>query len=333
MTNPVPTLSFVIPCYNEEEVLPTLLETVTALSAALVEEGRITAPAEIMLVDDGSKDRTWAMIEEARKSHGVTGLRLSRNQGHQAALLAGLLNADADVTISMDADLQDDPNVVREMLDRYRDGAEIVFGVRDARDADTFFKRATARGYYKLLTVMGVDIIPDHADFRLMSAKTIAALDSFKERNLFLRGLVRQIGFETAIVTYDRAERVAGESKYPLGKMLALAVEGITSFSIKPLRIITGLGFIVAGLSMCYAIYSLVVWSLGAVVPGWTSIVLPIYILGGVHMIALGVIGEYIGKIYLETKARPRFIVDEITRPSEAAGTKKGKKPLQIAAE
>ncbi|MEM1102211.1 MAG: glycosyltransferase family 2 protein, partial [Pseudomonadota bacterium] len=295
----------------------------------LVKEGRIAEPAEILLVDDGSRDRTWPMIEAARASHGATGLRLSKNQGHQAALLAGLLNADADVTISMDADLQDDPNVVRDMLDRYREGAEIVFGVRAARDTDTAFKRMTARGYYKLLGGMGVDIIPDHADYRLMSAKALAALDSFQERNLFLRGLVRQIGFETATVTYDRAARVAGESKYPLAKMLALAIEGITSFSIKPLRLITAMGFIVAGLSLCYAVYSLVMWSMGSVVPGWTSIVLPIYILGGIHMIALGVIGEYIGKIYLETKARPRYIVDEITRPSEAQKAK----PLSIAAE
>ncbi|MEM1374268.1 MAG: glycosyltransferase family 2 protein [Pseudomonadota bacterium] len=329
MTRAAPTLSFVIPCYNEEAALPALLDALQGLSDHLVGTGRIAAPAELLLVDDGSRDRTWTMIEAARKTHGVTGLRLSRNQGHQAALLAGLLNADADVAISMDADLQDDPTVVEEMLDRYREGAEIVFGVRAARDTDTVFKRVTARGYYRLLTAMGVDIIPDHADFRLMSAKTIRALDSFKERNLFLRGLVRQIGFETAIVTYDRAERVAGDSKYPIGKMLALAVEGITSFSIKPLRIITGLGFVVAGLSMCYAIYSLIVWSLGAVVPGWTSIVLPIYILGGVHMIALGVIGEYIGKIYLETKGRPRFIVDEVTRPAQKAG----ETPLRIAAE
>ncbi|MEM6898096.1 MAG: glycosyltransferase family 2 protein [Pseudomonadota bacterium] len=330
MTNPVPTLSFVIPCYNEEAALPALLDALGAMSHRLFEAGRIAGPAEIMLVDDGSKDRTWAMIEAARDSHGATGLRLSRNQGHQAALLAGLLNARADVTISMDADLQDDPSVVEEMLDRYLEGADIVFGVRAARHTDTAFKRLTARGYYRLLTAMGVDIIPDHADFRLMSAKTIAALDSFKERNLFLRGLVRQIGFQSATVTYDRAERVAGESKYPLGKMLALAIEGVTSFSIKPLRLIAGLGFVVAGLSLCYAIYSLVSWSMGATVPGWTSIVLPIYILGGVHMIALGVIGEYIGKIYLETKARPRFIVDEITRPDEAA---KDAAPMQIAAE
>ncbi|MEL7299875.1 MAG: glycosyltransferase family 2 protein [Pseudomonadota bacterium] len=329
MTNPLPTLSFVVPCYNEEEVLPELLDTLLALSGALVKEGRIAEPAEILLVDDGSRDRTWPMIEAARASHGATGLRLSKNQGHQAALLAGLLNADADVTISMDADLQDDPNVVRDMLDRYREGAEIVFGVRAARDTDTAFKRMTARGYYKLLGGMGVDIIPDHADYRLMSAKALAALDSFQERNLFLRGLVRQIGFETATVTYDRAARVAGESKYPLAKMLALAIEGITSFSIKPLRLITAMGFIVAGLSLCYAVYSLVMWSMGSVVPGWTSIVLPIYILGGIHMIALGVIGEYIGKIYLETKGRPRFIVDEITRPSEAQKAK----PLSIAAE
>ncbi|MEO1797983.1 MAG: glycosyltransferase family 2 protein [Pseudomonadota bacterium] len=328
MTNPIPTLSFVIPCYNEEEALPALLEALKSMSAALEASGRIAAPAEILLVDDGSRDRTWEMIEAARKTHRVTGLRLSRNQGHQAALLAGLLNADGDVTISMDADLQDDPSVVAEMLDRYREGAEIVFGVRAGRDTDTVFKRATARGYYKFLKSMGVDIIPDHADFRLMSAKTIAALSGFKERNLFLRGLVRQIGFQSAIVTYDRGERVAGESKYPLRKMLALAVEGVTSFSIKPLRIITAAGFIVAGLSLCYAIYSLVVWSLGSVVPGWTSIVLPIYILGGVHMIALGVIGEYIGKIYLETKARPRFIVDEISRPAAAKSS-----DLRIAAE
>ncbi|MEM8591328.1 MAG: glycosyltransferase family 2 protein [Pseudomonadota bacterium] len=329
MTNPVPTLSFVVPCYNEEEALPALLDTLRSMSDHLLASGRIAAPAELLLVDDGSKDCTWALIEAARKTHGVTGLRLSRNQGHQAALLAGLLNADADITISMDADLQDDPSVVEQMIDKYLEGAEIVFGVRAARDTDTAFKRLTARGYYKLLTSMGVDIIPDHADFRLMSAKTIAALDSFKERNLFLRGLVRQIGFETAIVTYDRAERVAGKSKYPLRKMLALAVEGVTSFSIKPLRIIAVLGFLVAGLSLCYAIYSLVAWSMGAVVPGWTSIVLPIYILGGVHMIALGVIGEYIGKIYLETKARPRFIVDQIARPGHAAMDQ----PTRIAAE
>jgi len=331
MANPVPTLSFVIPCYNEEEALPALLDALKAMSERLLAEGRIAAPAELMLVDDGSRDNTWSLIEAARETHGATGLRLSRNQGHQAALLAGLLNADADVTISMDADLQDDPCVVSDMLDRYREGAQIVFSVRGARDTDTFFKRATARGYYKLLTGLGVDVIPDHADFRLMSAKTIAALDSFRERNLFLRELVRQIGFETATVTYDRAERVAGESKYPLRKMLALAIEGVTSFSIKPLRLITGLGFIVEGLSMCYAIYSLVQWSLGSVVPGWTSIVLPIYILGGVHMIALWVIGEYIGKIYLETKARPRFIVDEIARP--AAQGAKDDAPLRIAAE
>ncbi|MEM9349488.1 MAG: glycosyltransferase family 2 protein [Pseudomonadota bacterium] len=331
MTNPVPTLSFVIPCYNEEEALPALLEALKGLSESLVQSGRIAGPAEVLLVDDGSRDRTWEMIEAARHTHGVTGLRLSRNQGHQAALLAGLLNADGDVTISMDADLQDDPSVVEEMLDHYLEGAEIVFGVRAARDTDTLFKRATARGYYQLLKAMGVDIIPDHADFRLMSAKTIKALDSFRERNLFLRGLVRQIGFQSAIVTYDRAERIAGESKYPLRKMLALAVEGVTSFSIKPLRIITGLGFLVAGLSLCYAIYSLVVWSMGAVVPGWTSIVLPIYILGGVHMIALGVIGEYIGKIYLEAKGRPRFIVDEIKRPSTSA--QEAETSVRIAAE
>ncbi len=333
--NPVPTLSFVIPCYNEEESLPALLDALSKMSDHLQTTGRIAGPAEIMLVDDGSKDRTWAMIETARQTHGATGLRLSRNQGHQAALLAGLLNADADVTISMDADLQDDPTVVEQMLDRYREGAQIVFGVRGARDTDTPFKRITARGYYSVLQKMGVDIIPDHADFRLMSAKTIQALDSFKERNLFLRGLVRQIGFQSAIVTYDRAERVAGESKYPLRKMLALAIEGITSFSIRPLRMIAILGFLVAGLSLCYAIYSLAVWSLGAVVPGWTSVVLPIYILGGVHMIALGVIGEYIGKIYMETKARPRFIVDEITRPVAGAGRKSADSaaPLGIAAE
>ncbi|MEL6609127.1 MAG: glycosyltransferase family 2 protein [Pseudomonadota bacterium] len=330
-----PTLSFVIPCYNEEEVLPVLLPKLKELSAHLVDTGRIAQDAEILLVDDGSRDRTWEMIEAARTTHGVTGLRLSRNQGHQAALMAGLLNADADVTVSMDADLQDDPMVVTQMLDRYREGCEIVFGVRAARDTDTPFKRITARGYYTVLQKMGVDIIPDHADFRLMSAKAIKAMDSFKERNLFLRGLVRQLGFQTAKVTYDRAERVAGESKYPLRKMLALAIEGITSFSIKPLRMIALAGFLVAGLSLCYAAYSLVVWAMGATVPGWTSIVLPIYILGGVHMIALGVIGEYIGKIYMETKARPRFIVDELTRPMRAvqASPEADDGPIRIAAE
>ncbi|MBK5947533.1 glycosyltransferase [Rhodobacter veldkampii DSM 11550] len=310
-----PSLSIVVPCFNEEAALPALLARLDRLVADLSAAGRVAGPVEVILVDDGSSDRTWQVICAASRAHRVTGLRLSRNHGHQRALLAGLMQASSDVVVSMDADLQDDPGVVAQMLDAYRDGAEIVYGVRKSRAADTAFKRFSARSYYWLMRKMGVDLLPDHADFRLISRKALRALGEFGETNLFLRGLIRQLGFASAVVGYDRAPRSAGESKYPLRKMLSFALEGVTSFSVQPLRLITGAGFFIAGLSFLYVCYSVLAWATGRTVPGWASTVLPIYLLGGLHLIALGVIGEYVGKIYQETKRRPRFIVDEIVQP------------------
>lgn len=316
-----PTLAFVIPCFNEEEALPKLLARLGALSDELVASGRIRGAAQVLLVDDGSRDGTWAVIRAACESHNVCGLRLSRNHGHQRALLAGLMQAETDVVVSMDADLQDDPDAIPAMVDAYRRGAEIVFGVRRRRDADGAFKRSSARAYYRLLGWLGIDLVPDHADFRLMSRKALAALAGFEETNLFLRGLIPQLGFATETVLYDRPARSAGESKYPLRKMLALAVEGVTSFSIKPLRMITVLGFAVAGAAFVMMLWSLAAWAIGWTLSGWASTVLPIYLLGGTQLIGLGIVGEYIGKIYQETKRRPRFIIDEtVTSAHEALG-------------
>lgn len=306
-----PRLSIVVPCFNEAESLPALLDRLCRLDQSLCASGRIAAPLHLLLIDDGSTDTTWDTICAARAPE-VTGLRLSRNHGHQRALLAGLMRADGDVIVSMDADLQDDPEAIPEMIDRYLEGAEIVFGVRGSRDTDTAFKRRTARAYYDVLRRLGVDLVPDHADFRLMSRKALEALAEFGESNLFLRGLVPQLGFSTAVVSYDRAARTAGESKYPLRKMLALGLEGITSFSIAPLRVITVAGFLIALVAFGILCRSVWVWFTGGTVVGWASTVVPIYFLGGAHLIALGVIGEYIGKIYHETKRRPRFIIDEI---------------------
>lgn len=311
-----PTLSIVVPCFNEEAVLHTLLARLARLSEDLLASGRIAEPAEIILVDDGSGDATWEIITSAHRAGPVTGIRLSRNHGHQRALLAGLMQARADVVVSMDADLQDDPDVVADMIDAYRKGAEIVYGVRASRASDSRFKRWTARGYYRLLAMLGTELIPDHADFRLMSRRALAALSGFEETNLFLRGLVREIGFASCTVHYDRTSRTAGESKYSLAKMLALAFEGITSFSVRPLRIIALVGCIIAALAFIMAGYSLFAWAAGKTLSGWTSVVVPMYLLGGLHLIALGVIGEYVGKIYHETKRRPRFILDEV-RPSQ----------------
>lgn len=326
-TAPRPTLDLVIPCYNEEAVLPALLDRLARLNTDLLASGRLTTPARIILVDDGSADRTWDMIQEARRDHPVEGLKLARNHGHQGALLAGLMHATADVVVSMDADLQDDPDAVAQMLDAHAAGAEVVYGVRARRDQDTLFKRSSARAYYGLLSRLGVDIVPDHADYRLMSRKALSILAEFPERNLFLRALVRQVGLPTAEVTYDRAARAAGESKYPLAKMLGFALEGVTSFSIRPLRLIAWAGFTVAGLSMAYVLYSIVAWMSGATVPGWASTVVPIYFLGGMHLIALGIVGEYIGKLYTEVKARPRFIVEDV------APSRGGEAPVRLAAE
>lgn len=313
-----PSLAFVVPCYNEGLSLPELLRKLAEIDDQLVAANAIRSPSTIVLVDDGSTDDTWQKISEATATHNVTGIRLSRNHGHQAALLAGLMTAEADVIISLDADLQDDPDAIPKMLDAHNRGAQVVFGVRSSRDTDTVFKRRTARLYYDILQGMGIDIVPDHADYRLMSSKAIATLREFGEVNLFLRGLVKNIGYQTEIVEYDRSERFAGETKYPLSKMLQLAVEGVTSFSTRPLRYVTWIGTIVAMTSFFLACYSIFAWWRGGTIPGWTSITVPTFMLGGVQLIALGIIGEYIGKIYLETKRRPQFIIDEIIKADDA---------------
>lgn len=306
-------LGVVVPCYNEEEVLPETARRLCDLLDDLVRRGLVQADSGIYFVDDGSRDRTWALTcELAARQPRVHGIKLSRNRGHQNALLAGLFNAPGDVLISVDADLQDDLNVIGEMVEHYRQGAEIVFGVRSSRTSDTLFKRATAEGYYALLRRMGVDLVFNHADYRLMSRRVIECLSEYDEVNLFLRGIVPQIGFKTATVLYERSERFAGESKYPLRKMLAFAMDGITSFSVVPLRLLTTLGLFFAGLSLfmvLYVLYGSVV--LKSTIPGWASSVIPIYFLGGVQLLGMGILGEYVAKIYMETKRRPRFIVEE----------------------
>jgi len=315
-----PTLDIVVPCYNEEACFGQLVEALSALSEELVRSGRIADPARLILVDDGSSDRTWELIETAAETASndklikIKGIKLSRNHGHQRALFAGLMSADAEAVVSLDADLQDDIGAVMQMIDAYRAGAEIVFGVRASRATDTSFKRLSARAYYWILGVVDVDVVSDHADFRLMSRKALAALREHPEVNLFLRGLVRSLGFSSATVTYDRAERVAGKSKYPLGKMISLAVEGITSFSTKPLRYVTWLGFIIALFSVLYILWAVLARLLGITVSGWASIVSSIYLLGGVQLFALGVFGEYLGRIYIETKRRPQFLIDHVVQ-------------------
>lgn len=309
-----------MPCLNEEDVLPSLFSRLSVLEAELASSGRINGRLEVVCVDDGSVDRTWEMITSEHGTLRVRGVRLARNHGHQRALLAGLLQAQSDVVISMDADLQDDPAAIPEMIDRYQDGAEIVYGVRASRDSDTHFKRLTARAYYSLMSRLGVELVPDHADFRLMSRKALQSLAKFDEENLFLRGLVPLLGYRQDTVSYNRPARLAGESKYPLSKMLGLAIEGITSLSVAPLRIIVVTGFLIAAMAFGYIFHSILIWSMGGTVPGWTSIVVPIYFLGGAHLVALGIIGEYVGKIYKETKRRPRFIIDEVVNETATQG-------------
>jgi glycosyltransferase involved in cell wall biosynthesis len=305
-------LSIVVPCYNEQEVLP---ETVTHLLAQieyLVAAGKVSRTSNIWLVDDGSRDDTWSIIQQL-SSHldRVNGLKLSRNRGHQNALLAGLFAADGDMLVSIDADLQDDVSAIERMVDAHIAGADIVYGVRKRRDSDTFFKRSTARFFYALMRALGAESISDHADFRLMSRRAVESLKQFQEVNLFLRGVVPLIGYRTAVVLYDRGERFAGESKYPLRKMLAFALEGITSFSTVPLRMITFIGF---GVSLATVLMGgWVLWVrffTDDAIPGWTSTVLPLYFVGGVQILCLGVIGEYLGKLYIESKRRPRYFID-----------------------
>ncbi|MBQ7678498.1 MAG: glycosyltransferase family 2 protein [Butyrivibrio sp.] len=304
----------VVPCYNEEEVLPETSRRLGEKLRALMEAGQIAPESRIIFVDDGSKDATWQLIEGLHAQDPLfQGVKLSRNRGHQNALLAGLMTAmlHCDMAISMDADLQDDVNAIDEMLARYREGADIVYGVRSSRETDTAFKRSTAQGYYRLMQGMGADLVYNHADFRLMSVRALEALSEFKEVNLFLRGIVPMIGLRTAIVTYERGTRYAGESKYPLFKMLQFAMEGITSLSVRPIRLITGLGITIFLVSILVLIYCLVRYAQGQTIQGWTTTVLSVWAIGGLTMISLGVIGEYIGRIYLETKARPRYIIEE----------------------
>ena len=308
-------LYIVVPCYNEEEVLPETARRLRAKMTALTEAGKIAPDSRVLFVNDGSKDRTWDIIRSLHESDPLfSGLDLSRNRGHQNALLAGLMTAKdrCDMAISMDADLQDDIDAVDEMVDKYRDGCDIVYGVRSSRTTDTFFKRFTAESFYRLMNFLGANVVFNHADYRLLSRRALEGLAQFKEVNLFLRGIVPMIGYRTDTVEYERGERFAGESKYPLKKMLSFAMEGITSLSTKPIRYITLLGFLIFLVSIAMLIYSVIRWAMGATIIGWASLICSVWAIGGLILLSLGVIGEYIGKIYLETKGRPRFLIREL---------------------
>ncbi len=308
-------LYLVIPCYNEEAVLRETAKQLLAKMNSMFERGMISRESKIMFVNDGSKDKTWEIIEELHASNPIySGVKLSRNKGHQNALLAGLMTAKekADITISLDADLQDDVDVIDQMVEKYQEGNDIVYGVRSARKTDTFFKKFTAQGFYKLMQAMGVEIVYNHADYRLMSKRALEGLAEFKEVNLFLRGIVPLIGYKSDTVTYERHERFAGESKYPLKKMLTFATDGITSFSIKPIRLITAFGILIFAISILMLLYSLVVHFMGKTVAGWTSMIISIWAIGGLQLLAIGIVGEYIGKIYLETKERPKYIIETV---------------------
>lgn len=309
-----PILYIVIPCYNEEKVLPITSGMFLEKLKSLISADIISDDSRIMFVNDGSRDSTWDIITKlSGEQKYFTGLSLSRNRGHQNALLAGLTEAGklCDITISIDCDGQDDINAMDSMVREYLDGAEIVYGVRSSRETDTFFKRTTAQGFYKLMNRMGANVVYNHADYRLLSAKVIKELANFKEVNIFLRGMIPLVGFKSTCVYYERHERLAGESHYPLKKMLALAIDGITSLSTKPIRIITTFGFVIAILSLIGIIWSVIAFALGKTVAGWASLVTIIFFFSGIQLLSLGVIGEYIGKIYLETKARPRFIIEK----------------------
>ena len=318
-------LYMVIPCYNEQEVLPETSKRLKEKLSTLVKAGKIDPESRIIFVNDGSKDRTWEIIRRLHEEDPVFGgVNLSRNRGHQNALLAGLMTVKdhADMAISMDADLQDDINAIDEMVEKYLNGTDIVYGVRSSRAKDTFFKKATAEGFYKLMNTMGVNTVFNHADYRLMSKRALEGLAEFREVNLFLRGIVPMIGYSTDVVYYERGERFAGESKYPLGKMLSFAIEGITSLSTKPIRMITFLGFFIFLVSIGILIYSLVRHFMGATIVGWTTLMVSVWAIGGLILLSLGVVGDFIGKIYLETKARPRFLIEEFLND-----TKNAKKP------
>ena len=308
-------LYVIVPCYNEEEVLKQTLERLGEKMHSLLERGLINKKSRIVLINDGSKDRTWDIIrEENAKSRWVLGICLSRNYGHQNALMAGLMFAvdKCDVTISLDADLQDDPDAIDKMLEKYHNEAcEIVYGVREDRSSDTFFKRFTAKSFYRVTNALGGQVVHDHADFRLMSKRALEELAGFHEYNMFLRGLVPMLGFKTDIVLYTRQKRMAGVTKYPFLKMISFAIEGITSLSIRPLRFISGIGLFILLISAGMLLYSFIQQMLGNTIRGWSSTIISIWALGGIQMLCIGVVGEYIGKIYMETKHRPRYIIEE----------------------
>ncbi len=309
-------LAIVVPCYNEEEVLNIASEALRGVLDDLIRKNKIAEDSFILFVNDGSKDRTWELIEEEHKAHPVQvrGVKLAGNVGHQFALTAGLITAKdmSDVTVSIDADLQDDVKVIEEMIDKFHAGNDIVYGVRKERKTDTFFKRTTAQGFYKVMEMMGVKTVYNHADFRLMSKRAVEQFSQYKETNLFLRGMIPLIGYQTDVVYYDRLERVAGESKYPLKKMLALAFNGISSFSVKPISMVLGFGLFIIFASILAAVYALVSYFMGNVVPGWTSLILSVWFLGGVQLLAIGLVGQYIGKIYIEVKQRPRYNIEKV---------------------
>ena len=315
-----PSLYIVIPCYNEEAVLPITAPLFRDKLLSLSSQGKISPDSRVLFVNDGSKDNTWNLIcQLAKEDEHYMGICLSRNRGHQNALLAGLMEAKdkCDITISIDCDGQDDINAMDAMVDEYLSGAEIVYGVRSKRDTDTFFKRFTAESFYKLMKWMGADTVYNHADYRLVSSRALKEFANFREVNIFLRGMFPLVGFKSTCVYYERHERIAGESHYPLKKMLALAFDGITSLSIKPIRIITGLGVCISLIAFALILYALVSYFTGNVVSGWASSLIVTCFLGGIQLISLGVIGEYVGKIYMETKARPRFIISERTEEEQ----------------
>ena len=319
-------LYIIIPCYNEETVLPITSKMFLDKLTSLIQSNTISNSSRILFVNDGSKDKTWEIIcNLAKQNEHFIGISQSRNRGHQNAVLAGLMEAKdkCDITISIDCDGQDDINAMDEMVEQYKQGCEIVYGVRSKRDTDTFFKRFTAEGFYKLLNWMGAEVVYNHADYRLVSSRVLKEFANFKEVNLFLRGMFPLVGFKSTSVYYERHERIAGESHYPLTKMLSLAFDGITSLSIKPIRIITALGTVIAGLSFLGVIWSIVMRFMGNVVAGWSSMTCIICLIGGVQLVCLGILGEYIGKIYMEVKHRPRYIISERTEVKDTSNSHK----------
>ncbi len=309
-----PFLTVVVPCYNEEEVLSESVTQLTNIIEKLVMSESISEKSQIMFVDDGSKDRTWELIQQYSESNEhVSGLKLSRNYGHQGALLAGLTEAHAysDCVVSIDADLQDDVNAIIEFIEKYHEGYDVVYGVRDKRDTDTYFKRNSALAFYRIMSKLGVNMVPNHADYRLLSKRALTEFLRYKEENMFIRGIVPLLGFKSTKVFYNRNERFAGESKYPLKKMVLFAVDGITSFSVAPIRLLLVLGSVIFMIGVVMGIYAIVQKIIGAVVPGWTSLIVSLWLIGGIQLIGIGVLGEYIGKIFKQVKERPRFTIEE----------------------